>query len=139
MRNIIRNLSLPSPAHLVGFVSVVVLAALMLPESTHPPYRSGVSAARRVATSPIPNLTKILRPRRVQARIVAIKPPSIACLIIDRTDLDLNVKPVFTQPSADAANYSPLVAIRLNEKAESFASQAEFSFQLTRAGPEMHV
>jgi len=117
-------------------MALAVLSAMLLvpPSNPRPPYPV-FSPQKGAASSPIPQLTRLLRPRRVQPRIVAIKPPSIVLFEFDRFDLDFTAKPEPAQVTVCTNFRSSFVAPFRQDIYRPTISQCDFGFQLTRAGP----
>jgi len=117
-------------------MALVALMAMLLAPPSNPrsPYPV-FSPQKRAASSPIPQLTHIVRPRRAQPSIVAIKPPSGVIFELDRFDLDLTVKPVPAQVTVCTTLRLSFVAPFRQEIYGPTISQCDFGFQLTRAGP----
>jgi len=117
-------------------IALVALMAMLLapPSNPRPPYPV-FSPQKRAVSSPIPQLTRTVRPRRAQPSIVAIKPPSRVIFELDRFDLDLTVKPVPTQVAVCTNLRSSFVALFRQEIVGPTVSLCDFGFQLTRASP----
>jgi hypothetical protein len=122
-------------ARSVSLAHVVLAAMLLMPPSNPRPPYPVFPSQKRVVSSPIPQLTRTVRPRRVQPSIVAIKPPSSGFFEFDRFDLDLTVKPEPAQVTVCTNLRASCIAPFRQEIYVPTISQCDFGFQLTRAGP----
>jgi len=121
-------------------VALVVIAAMELPPLTL------FHLQRSDIASPGPAAISVLfrcavdfpQPRLTQPGADSIDCPGCALFSPDIFEIDPNVKSAFTQVTGGAVIYA-ISLTTLKSESHSFASQCDFSFQSTRAGPVERV
>ncbi len=117
-------------------MALVALTAILVvpPSNPRSPYHV-YSLQKRVVSSPIPQITRTVRPRRAQPNIVAIKSPSGIFFEVDHFDLEYTIKPLPAKaPACTDLRSEATISLRpINHR--SIISQFASGFQSTRASP----